>query len=157
MPPLLIALLGLIPGILDRVLPGDSPEILKQRLDLQAAMQDAIAKVDLAQIGVNAAEASAPNRTWKTWREQLGTICVWAIGVYWFIGLVVVPLAPFVIGKSIIPPSIDVAPLVGILMTMLGAHYVDSAYNSPPGVMPDPTQKNSPNKGHMQDGVWVQD
>lgn len=131
--PLLPSLVSMVAGAFGIDTTTDSTKLQLAQINLQA--QQLVAAEMTAQTSVNAAEAAAPNRTWRTWREQLGLICVWVVATYYFIGIFLVPLLPM-IGQKITAPTMDVAPLIGILMTMLGAHFVDSKYNSAPGETP---------------------
>ena len=134
--PALLSLLGsVIPSVLDRVLPGESPEVKAKKMELEGELMKAVQAINLKQLEINEAEAANPNRQWPTWREALGYICVFAVG-YHFI------LQPFLVFAlraaqvDIVPPTLELGNLMTILTGMLGIHFVDSRYNSAPGEMP---------------------
>lgn len=133
--PALLSLLGsVIPSVLDRVLPGESPEVKAKKMELEGELMKAVQAINLKQLEINEAEAANPNRQWPTWREALGYICVFAVG-YHFI------LQPFLVFAlraaqvDIVPPTLELGNLMTILTGMLGIHFVDSRYNSAPGEM----------------------
>jgi hypothetical protein len=103
--------------------------------ELELKSQQMIADQLTKQMDVNEAEAANPNRTWPTWRECLGYVCVLAVA-YHFV------LQPFLVfllslaGMSVILPALDMTGLMTILSAMLGIHYVNSRFNSTPGSMP---------------------
>lgn len=134
--PILATILGLIPQVLDRVLPGDSPEDRKIKLGIQEQMQNAIQAVNLKQLEINMAEAANPNRSWPTWREMLGYVCVAAVAYHF----VIQQFIAFILGASgysLVLPVLDMSGVMTILSAMLGVHFVDSRYNSDPGKMPN--------------------
>lgn len=134
----ILSLLGtVLPKVLNRLLPGEDETIAAKRLEIQAALQQELAQVNLAQLQINMAEAAAPGRTWMTWREILGYICAVAVGYHFVIQQV---LAFFcnLFGHPAILPSLDMTGLMTILSAMLGVHFVDSKYNSPLGERPNP-------------------
>lgn len=133
--PVVAAILGLIPQVLDRVLPGDSPEDRKIKLGIQEQMQNSIQALSLKQLDINLAEAANPNRKWPTWRETLGYICAAAVA-YHFVIQQMLAFGLAAAGISVILPTLEMSGLMAILSAMLGVHFVDSRYNSPIGVQP---------------------
>lgn len=133
--PAILGLLGsIIPGVLDRVLPGESQDIKLKRVEIEAELLKAAQALDLKQLEINAAEAANPNRTWPTWREALGYICVFAVAYHFILQpFLVFTLRAFQV--DIMPPNLELGNLMTILTGMLGIHFVDSKYNSAPGSM----------------------
>ncbi|MCA6484082.1 MAG: hypothetical protein IM547_01615 [Chitinophagaceae bacterium] len=161
---MLLPILGnLLGSVVDRVLPGDNPEISKIKLEMQKELNTALLQLNVEQLKINTAEAANPNRTWPTWRESLGYICVLAVAYHFIIQ----PFFVFIAGLahwSVTPPDLELGNLMTILTGMLGIHFVDSKYNSQMGVAPIPQvmqRANSANvaidysKGQVVDGVWV--
>lgn len=163
----IIPILGSIIGnVVDRVLPGDNPEIAKIKLQMEQEFQTALVNMNLEQLRVNTAEATNPNRTWPTWREALGYICVLAVAYHFILQ----PFMVFLAGLAHWPvtfPDLELGNLMTILTGMLGIHFVDSKYNSPMGLAPvaSPLQRaplpNNTNtamdysQGKVVNGVWV--
>lgn len=85
-------------------------------------LEQRVGELDLAkkQIDVNTAEANNPNRTWMTWRELAGYVCVAAMS--W--AYVLQPMITYVVVVSGHPapvlPEFDTYSLMMILGTMLG-------------------------------------
>jgi len=168
--PAILGLLGnILPGVLDRVLPGENPDIVKIKLQMAQELNMALLNADLKQLDINAAEAANPNRTWPTWREALGYICVFAVA-YHFIFQPMIAFALSAFGVSFVLPTLETANLMSILAGMLGIHYTDSRFNSPEGSMPNvpkaavggrivPQNQHGIDysKGRVVDGVWVPD
>lgn len=161
---MLIPILGNIIGnVVDRVLPGDNPDIAKIKLEMQQELNKALIDLNIEQLKINSAEASNPNRTWPTWRESLGYICVIAVAYHFILQPFFVFLAELA-HWELTPPTLELGNLMSILTGMLGIHFVDSKYNSPVGHAPvaQPLQRsNSANvaidyaKGKVVNGVWV--
>lgn len=76
----LIALIGsILPGILDRVLPGDDKETRVKKLEIQAELQKAILDQNVAQNEVNKVEAASPSLFVAGWRPFAGWCAVFAV------------------------------------------------------------------------------
>jgi hypothetical protein len=153
-------LLNILPTVIDMFgrafgidMTSDDNKIKLANLQLEATK---IASEELkAQMEVNAAEASAPGRTWLTWREALGYVCVMAVA-YHFIIQQFIAFVCNALGHPVILPVLEIAGLMSILTGMLGIHAVDSVYNSPRGTPPTIGQKNTPNQsGRLVNGVWT--
>jgi len=167
---LLLPILGnILSNVVDRVLPGDNPEIAKIKLQMQQELNTAMLNVNLEQLKINAAEAGNPNRTWLTWREALGYICVFAVA-YHFIFQPMIAFGLSACGVVFVLPTLETANLMSILAGMLGIHYTDSRFNSPEGSMPNVPKASvggriAPqnqhgidySKGRVVDGAWVPD
>lgn len=115
------AIIGLATTIMNKVW-GNKDDELKQQFILE--LQTRLGELDIAkkQIDVNIAEASNPNRKWMTWRELLGYVCVAAFTwVYVLQPIFIFFLVVFGAPKPVLP-ELDVAQLMMLLMTMLGAY-----------------------------------
>ena len=141
--PFILSLLGPLLGkIIDTVgtkvgVDMNSDEIKAKKIDLELELQKLISQTDLKQLDINIAEAANPNRTWPTWREMLGYVCVLAVGYHF----VIQQMLSFFLslgGIATTLPALDMTGLLTILSAMLGVHFVDSRYNSPAGIMPTP-------------------
>lgn len=166
----LIPMIGTaISQVLDRTLPGEDAETKKLKIQLQADMQKALMSIDMAQLEINKIEAANPNRSWPTWRECLGYICVVAV-LYRFVILDFISVVLSAAGHQVTLPEFEISGLMTILSAMLGVHFVDSRFNSPAGQMPTPQRiqvapprKDSSRtpyvqgKGKLVDGIWQPD
>ncbi len=117
-----------------------SDEMKSKRMDIELEMAKMVNGIDLKQLDINLAEASNPNRSFPTWRECLGYVCGLAVA-YHFIVQQFIAFIFSAFGKPISLPTLEISGLMTILSTMLGVHFVDSRYNSPPNTMPDDRQK----------------
>jgi hypothetical protein len=110
---------GLVNTLLSKFFP-DKDAQQKQAFILE--LQARLGELDLAkgQIDINKAEAENPNRTWITWRELLGYMCVAAFGWSYLLQ----PVLTFLIVTAGYPrpdlPALDMAQLTMLLLTMLG-------------------------------------
>jgi hypothetical protein len=111
--------IGLASNILNKLW-GNKDDELKRQFILE--LQDKLNDTDLAkgQLEVNKQEAANPNRTWMTWRELAGYVCVAAMT--W--AYVLQPMLTYVVVISGYPapqlPELDTTSLMMILGTMLG-------------------------------------
>lgn len=119
-----------------------SDEMKSKRMDIELEMAKMLNSVDLKQLEINLAEASNPSRTYPTWREVLGYVCGIAV-VYHFVIQQFLAFTLSAFGKTVVLPTLEMSGLMTILSTMLGVHFVDSRYNSPPNTMPDDKLKSS--------------
>lgn len=118
MPALLLGLLPMLGGVLDRFLPD--PEAKAK------AMQEIMemgAKMDIAQLEVNKAEAASSSMFVAGWRPAIGWVCAFAL----FYTYLLLPLGLFVAGffgekfvtMFLNAPSLD-ANLWELMFAMLG-------------------------------------
>lgn len=117
MNPIFTTLLGIIPDVISRVIPNDSPAELQKKLELQAELTKAIMASQDEQNKVNAVEASHASLFVAGWRPFIGWVC----GV----GLALTALSPIINLVTIKAglgslPTIDADALNTILMGMLG-------------------------------------
>ena len=129
MNPLVNILLGpvfdTINKVIDRAWP-DPTEAAKAKLEVMKMQQagdfkelDAAVQLAVAQIEVNKAEASSGNWYAASWRPTIGYICAFALGgqfiahplIEWFVAYK---------GLNISIPSFDFAPLMTIVLSLLG-------------------------------------
>lgn len=120
----------------------NSDEMKSKRMEIELEMAKMLNSVDLKQLEINLAEASNPSRTYPTWREVLGYVCGLAVA-YHFVLQQFLAFIFSAFGKTIILPTLEMSGLMTILSTMLGVHFVDSRYNSPPNIMPDDRKKST--------------
>jgi hypothetical protein len=112
---------GLVNNLLSKFFP-DKTEQAKQAFILELQAQLGELELTKSQLAINQAEASNPNRTWATWRELAGYVCVCAIT--W--AYVLQPLLLFLFAAAGHPikesdlPKIELDQLILILGTMLG-------------------------------------
>lgn len=115
--PIVSGLLGLLPDIISRVLPGDSPAEAQKKMELQAEITKAIMASQDEQNKVNAVEAAHANLFVSGWRPFIGWVCG--------IGLALTALSPIInlftihVGLGALP-VMPVEQLNTILMGMLG-------------------------------------
>ncbi len=108
----------IIGNVLDRVLPGESSEITKQKLTLQAEILKAAAEQDIQQLEVNKVEAAAPSLFVSGWRPFIGWCC--GLGFAY-----VTLLQPILSWFSMfmgwpLPPVIGSDLFLSVMMGMLG-------------------------------------
>lgn len=116
---LLPAILPAVTDIVGRFLPEDKEARAKAEREITAALQDHLARVDLAQLDVNKAEATSGNWFAQSWRPLIGYIC--AASLAWT--YVVQPIASFVLaqtGHLVELPALDMSEMMPILLGMLG-------------------------------------
>jgi hypothetical protein len=120
---LIESIIGIIGTIFDRVVPDKNAE---QKQAFLMEVQQELNKTDLMklQLGVNAAEASAPNRSWLTWRELLGYVIVIAVG-WQYVAAPIVTYISILLGHGpVAAPQFEMLDIMYLLMGMLG---IDSA------------------------------
>ena len=115
----MIQLLAPILGtLIDRLIP-DKAEAGRVKLEMETKLVDAANAVNLAQIENNKIEAGHRSIFIAGWRPFLGWVC--GIGFMWaFVGN---PIALWVValtGSDVVLPVIDTAPLMEMLLAMLG-------------------------------------
>ena len=110
-------------------------KLIEAELEVQKIVSEGVNK----QLDINMAEAQNTRRTWPTWRESLGYVCVFAVAYHF----VIQQFLSFILsanGISVDLPNLEMSGLMSILSAMLGIHFVDSRYNSPPGQQPTGTK-----------------
>lgn len=116
--PLVGALLPIIGGVLDKIIP-DKAGSDKAKQEVEKALIDAANRGLLAQIEVNKVEAAHRSIFVAGWRPFIG----WTCGVAFAFMFVVAPImewsAPMT-GLQISPINIETGPLMTVLLGMLG-------------------------------------
>jgi hypothetical protein len=112
-----------------------SEDVKLKLAELELRSQQMISDQMKEQMDINEAEAANTNRTWPTWRECLGYVCVIAVAYHFVIQQFIVFIL-HIFGQSVELPALDMTGLMTILSAMLGIHYVNSRFNSTPGSMP---------------------
>jgi len=121
------ALISLLPGILDKILPdpGAASAAKLQLMELaqkgELAALDAEMRLALGQLEVNKAEAASGSLFTAGWRPSIGWICAAGLG-YEFLLL---PLLPWLLsvatGRTLPPlPDLPTETLMTLLFGMLG-------------------------------------
>lgn len=118
MNPLLLLLGNILPGILDRVLPGEDKETVFKKLQIQTELQKAVADQNVAQNEVNKVEAASANVFVAGWRPFAGWCSVFAV-MLWPILSSLINWILILYKLPTIPP-LDVSLYVTILTGMLG-------------------------------------
>lgn len=121
--PLIAALaqpiMGIIGDLIDRAFPN-SEEREKAKLDYQLKIQDQLNQINLAQIGVNQAEAQSSSLFVAGWRPFIGWVC----GVAFAYHFVLQPLFAFCasnyLGHDVLLPRFDMDTLSWTLGGLLG-------------------------------------
>ena len=117
MNPIFASLIGIVPDLISRILPGDSPAELQKKAELQAELTKAILSSQDKQNEVNAVEAANANLFVAGWRPFIGWVCG--------IGLALTALSPIIniitinLGLGSLP-TLQTDELNTILMGMLG-------------------------------------
>ena len=124
MPFPLIPIIGLISGILDKVIPDKgAAEKAKQELSLLLANQEF--QTQLAQINTNLEEAKSPNWWVAGWRPCVGWVCALTFA-YTYLILPLLNYAVYtfgtaeMIGNVAKLPPLDLDMMLPILLGMLG-------------------------------------
>lgn len=68
-------LLPMIGSVLDRVLPGDAPEVKAKKLEIESELQKAVIQENISQLEVNKNEAASNSLFVAGWRPFVGWIC----------------------------------------------------------------------------------
>lgn len=117
---LIPGIMSLLGGVLDRVLPGDSPELAQAKLAIQAQTLQALSQESIAQANINQVEAGNASVFVAGWRPFIGWVCGVAL-CYHFILLPLITFITVVSGANLPAlPIFDMATLQTILMGMLG-------------------------------------
>ncbi len=151
MPPFLAALFSIIPTVLDRVLPGDSPDDRKMKLDLQRELNKGIQELDLSQLEINKIEAANPNLFVSGGRPFIIWICGYAL-------FMVVNVALYQWFMTGVQP--DLTFVWSIMGTLLGLGSMRT-YEKAKGVATASasvgTKKPPSRGGKLVDGIWKEE
>lgn len=115
---LLALLTGVLPGILDKLIPDEAARA-KAQMEIQQQLLEAAERGDLAQIEVNKAEAANASVFVSGWRPAVGWLCMIALLWKYVIG----PTAEWacaIWAPGVTLPQIDTSELIPLLLGMLG-------------------------------------
>jgi len=116
---LLPQLLPAVTDIVGRFLPENKEERAKAERELEAKLATHLAKIDLAQLEINKAEAAHRSIFVAGWRPFIGWTC--GIAIAWT--YVAQPFLAFGLAQSghlIDLPALDLSQMMPVLMGMLG-------------------------------------
>jgi hypothetical protein len=116
---LLPSLLPAITDIVGRFLPEDKEARAKAERDLEAQLAVHLAKIDIAQLNINEAEASHRSIFVAGWRPFIGWTCGTALAYTY----VLQPILVFSLGQTghlVTLPTMELGEMMPVLMGMLG-------------------------------------
>ena len=116
---LLPSILPAVTNIIGRFLPEDKEARAKAEREIEAQLSTHLAKIDLAQLGINKTEAAHRAIFVAGWRPFIGWCC--GISLAWT--YVLTPILQFVLantGHLIDLPAMDMSQMMPVLMGMLG-------------------------------------
>ena len=112
------AIASLVTSVVSRIWP-DKSQADREAFTLEITRELNATNLLTKQMETNSAEAANPNRTWITWRELLGYVCVVAFA-WQYVALPVLLFTCAAFGHQISVPSLDMASMMTILLGMLG-------------------------------------
>lgn len=116
---LLPSILPAVTNVIGRFLPEDKEARAKAERDLEAQLATHLAKIDIAQLEINKAEASHRSIFVAGWRPFIG----WTCGVALAYTYVLQPILVFGLGQAgylIDLPTMELGEMMPVLMGMLG-------------------------------------
>lgn len=116
---LISAILPAVTDIVGRFLPEDKEKRAVAEREIEAQLTAHLAKIDLAQLGINKVEAGHRSIFVAGWRPFIG----WTCGVALCYTYVLQPIIIFVMtltGQIVPLPEMDLAAMMPVLMGMLG-------------------------------------
>ena len=116
---LLPSILPAVTDIVGRFLPEDKEAQAKAEREIEAQLTAHLAKIDLAQLDINKAEASHRSVFVAGWRPFIG----WSCGLAMCLNFLSFPLASFVMAQTgylVELPTLDMEQMMPVLMGMLG-------------------------------------
>ena len=116
---LLSAVLPSVMEVAGRFLPEDKEKRAAAEREIEAQLTMHLAKIDLAQLDVNKAEAAHRSVFVSGWRPMVG----WSCGAAMALNFIVFPLASFVLaqtGHLVELPTLDMSEMMPVLMGLLG-------------------------------------
>lgn len=117
--PIISTLMPIVTDVIGRFLPEDPQKRAEAEREINAALAENLAKIDLAQIEVNKVEAASRSLFVSGWRPCVGWVCAAALGYTY----VLQPMFIFILaqtGHLVEMPALDIAGLMPILMGLLG-------------------------------------
>jgi|TARA_R110001592_G_scaffold119656_1_gene322995 hypothetical protein len=109
----------IVTDVIGRFLPEDPQKRAEAEREINAALTENLAKIDLAQIEVNKVEAASRSLFVSGWRPCVGWVCAAALAYTY----VLQPMFIFILaqtGHLVEMPALDIAGLMPILMGLLG-------------------------------------
>tara|TARA_R100001377_G_scaffold83410_1_gene64877 strand:- start:609 stop:989 length:381 start_codon:yes stop_codon:yes gene_type:complete len=109
----------IVTDVIGRFLPEDPQKRAEAEREINAALAENLAKIDLAQIEVNKVEAASRSLFVSGWRPCVGWVCAAALAYTY----VLQPMFIFILaqtGHLVEMPALDIAGLMPILMGLLG-------------------------------------
>jgi hypothetical protein len=117
--PIISTLMPIVTDVIGRFLPEDPQKRAEAEREINAALAENLAKIDLAQIEVNKVEAASRSLFVSGWRPCVGWVCAAALAYTY----VLQPMFIFILaqtGHLVEMPALDIAGLMPILMGLLG-------------------------------------
>lgn len=117
--PIISTLMPIVTDVIGRFLPEDPQKRAEAEREINAALTENLAKIDLAQIEVNKVEAASRSLFVSGWRPCVGWVCAAALAYTY----VLQPMFIFILaqtGHLVEMPALDIAGLMPILMGLLG-------------------------------------
>tara|TARA_R110000824_G_scaffold203911_1_gene388608 strand:+ start:634 stop:1041 length:408 start_codon:yes stop_codon:yes gene_type:complete len=116
---LLPALLPAVTDVIGRFLPEDKQKKAEAERQIEASLLEHLAKIDVAQLGINKQEAAHRSVFVAGWRPFIG----WTCGIALAYNYVLQPILIFVLaqtGHLMDLPAMDLNEIMPVLMGMLG-------------------------------------
>mgnify|MGYP003147022576 CR=1 FL=1 len=116
---LIPSILPAVTDVIGRFLPEDKEARAKAERDLEAQLATHLAKIDVAQLEINKAEAGHRSIFVAGWRPFIG----WTCGVALAWTYVATPILHFVLAQTdhlVDLPALDMSQMMPVLMGMLG-------------------------------------
>ena len=116
---ILPAILPVITNVIGRFLPEDKEARAKAEHDLEVQLATHLARIDLAQLDINKAEASHRSIFVAGWRPFIGWTCGMALAYTY----VVQPILVFSLSQAgylVVLPTMELGEMMPVLMGMLG-------------------------------------
>jgi len=110
---------GPVGTLIDRLTP-DVNLRKEAKIEIEKALVQTANTALLAQIEVNKTEAEHPSVFVAGWRPGAGWVCVTALGYNLILHPLLGYVLPLITEVSEMPPSIDLGPLLTVLLGMLG-------------------------------------
>lgn len=116
---LLPAILPAVTDVIGRFLPEDKQKKAEAERQIEASLLEHLAKIDVAQLGINKQEAAHRSVFVAGWRPFIG----WTCGIALAYNYVLQPILIFVLaqtGHLVDLPAMDLNEIMPVLMGMLG-------------------------------------
>ena len=116
---LLPAVLPAVTDVISRFLPEDKQKKAEAERQIKANLMEHLAKIDVAQLGINKQEAAHRSDFVAGWRHFIGLTC----GVALAYNYVLQPILIFILaqtGHLMNLPALDLNEIMPVLMGMLG-------------------------------------